>query len=282
MRRSSKAILILLSLASCNNNLQQQKGKLTDSIPANTSTIALAGENNPFPDTVYLPDKDKNYIGLLLFIPADEPFVYHNDEVLKNWEHKEWYGLVKKGDEYSIQKTKIRIESAYDIVVDEDSTEKTGWAVTSDLKTEVIIHFAEIGEIKEGNVRGIQTQSNIVKAGDTLAFQYNGIEYILFATADYKDRDNGEAYMNVANYKLFFNERNTVSKTKQLLFAAPRFDDAFPQILFIGDIDRDGKPDILLNAVWHYNEFAPALYLSGYAGEHELIKLVAMNSSVGC
>jgi hypothetical protein len=58
--------------------------------------------------------------------------------------------------------------------------------------------------------------------------------------------------------------------------------DATPQILFAGDLDRDGRLDLIFNTSDHYNVGQPTLFLSGAAGKGRLLRSVARFRSVGC
>ena len=59
-------------------------------------------------------------------------------------------------------------------------------------------------------------------------------------------------------------------------------DDATPRLLFAGDLDRDGRLDLILDTTWHYNVSRPTLFLSTLAREGELVREAAANESVGC
>ena len=59
-------------------------------------------------------------------------------------------------------------------------------------------------------------------------------------------------------------------------------DDAAPALLFAGDLDRDGRLDLILDTTDHYNLGRPTLYLSAPAHGAELVRPVASLSSVGC
>ena len=59
-------------------------------------------------------------------------------------------------------------------------------------------------------------------------------------------------------------------------------DEAAPGLLFAGDLDGDGALDLLFDVTDHYNLSAPTLFLSGAAGEGELVRAVAEQRSTGC
>jgi hypothetical protein len=54
------------------------------------------------------------------------------------------------------------------------------------------------------------------------------------------------------------------------------------RILFAGDIDGDGKFDLLIDTSRHYNASNPTLYLSKPAEKGKIIKPIGVFTSVGC
>jgi hypothetical protein len=67
-----------------------------------------------------------------------------------------------------------------------------------------------------------------------------------------------------------------------MLIAVPRFDDSMIQLLWAGDLDHDGKLDLLLDGSQKYNSFTPKLFLSSPSEESEIIKYVGEHASSGC
>jgi len=59
-------------------------------------------------------------------------------------------------------------------------------------------------------------------------------------------------------------------------------DDASPGLWFAGDLDRDGRLDLILDTTDHYNLSRPTLYLSTQAASGELAHRVAEHEAVGC
>lgn len=59
-------------------------------------------------------------------------------------------------------------------------------------------------------------------------------------------------------------------------------DDASPGLLFAGDLDRDGRLDLIFDVSDHYNVSRPTLFLSSRARDGELLHAVSTYESVGC
>ncbi|MDH3869752.1 MAG: hypothetical protein OET08_10295, partial [Desulfuromonadales bacterium] len=58
--------------------------------------------------------------------------------------------------------------------------------------------------------------------------------------------------------------------------------DASPRVLWAGDLDRDGRLDLLLDLTTHYNVSAPTLLLSSMAGKSKLVRPAAIFRTTGC
>lgn len=71
---------------------------------------------------------------------------------------------------------------------------------------------------------------------------------------------------------------NGAASTSQLRLG----DDAWPHLRWAGDIDRDGRLDLLIDTSDHYNVSQPTLFLSSRAKPGELVGVAALLRSVGC
>lgn len=60
------------------------------------------------------------------------------------------------------------------------------------------------------------------------------------------------------------------------------FGDAVPSLLFAGDMDRDGRVDLLLDTTDHYNLSRPTLFLSSAAKPGQQVAEVAQQQITGC
>jgi hypothetical protein len=81
--------------------------------------------------------------------------------------------------------------------------------------------------------------------------------------------DGETADGNIKNYTLSFCKKDC--RTKQILIARNLIESAIVSILFAGDLDDDGKPDIILNASHHYEYKKIMLFLSSTRENDELL-----------
>ena len=61
---------------------------------------------------------------------------------------------------------------------------------------------------------------------------------------------------------------------RQELYASGQATDPFAALEWIGDLDRDGRPDLLLSVRYHYSTVSHRLYLSSFAAGKELTRHV--------
>jgi hypothetical protein len=73
-------------------------------------------------------------------------------------------------------------------------------------------------------------------------------------------------------------------ESTQILRGAPAYDTEGrpPTLLWAGDMDKDGKLDLLMDITNHYNVSEIALFLSSLAGSGELVGNAGKLRSVGC
>jgi len=100
--------------------------------------------------------------------------------------------------------------------------------------------------------------------GKSFNFNYNNIVYTFQAEGEIAGSD-------IKNYTLSY--AKTDSPTKQTLVIHELIESTVVSILFIGDIDGDGEPDIILNATNHYEFLHIQLFLSSTKKKNELLHL---------
>lgn len=283
------AISGILALSAC-NNLQKAKANLTEPASSTTNTpeqvqsLSVVKLENSYAeqdtikyDTEYFPG-DMKFIAKLL-----RPGDFHEDEVQVTAEKKNWYGLFKGKSDWYLAKTKIKTTKVFDEIVDEDSlVDKTGWRVQTLNKDTSLILISGLNFLAGRKIKPVVLSKNIIYPGETLRFNYAGLSYKLFATGGKNKEQEDPEWFYVWNYKLYLSAKKNGKVKTELLVAAPRFNDTMTSIIFVGDIDGDGFPDLLIDTSNHYNSEEPTLYLSKPAEKGHLYKVVGKHSIVGC
>ncbi|MBI5473826.1 MAG: hypothetical protein HY961_15930 [Ignavibacteriae bacterium] len=83
----------------------------------------------------------------------------------------------------------------------------------------------------------------------------------------------------IENYKVIL---YSDQRRQTILNRARSYLDGSPTLRWAGDLDRDGRLDLLMDLTNHYNVSEPTLFLSSRAAANELVKKVASHRQVGC
>jgi hypothetical protein len=155
--------------------------------------------------------------------------------------------------------------------------------VASERKAMLLIHgLAPQGE----EVPTVDFRKNRIWPDETMSFELYGRRYVLRGEGIIEREntirtDTGEErWDEVRNYKLFLATEGSPESTdppEQTIVAMPSFNDQFVTIRWIGDLDGDQKPDMLLDISQHYEEEVVVLYLSSKAAEGELVGAAAVS-----
>jgi len=87
----------------------------------------------------------------------------------------------------------------------------------------------------------------------------------------------------ISNYYIVVKQDMNGYTVSQKLAVIPRLDNiGRPHLVWAGDLDRDGKIDLLYNFTEHYTATRFMLYLSTAAEEGQLVGLVAVLNTAGC
>lgn len=208
---------------------------------------------------------------------------FHGDEVEDDAATRKWWGLFQSPDHsFYLKKTDITQKRVYDPVLDEDETQPgTGWEIKTPGRDSCLLLFSGIQSLSAGKLdtaQGIRPQ--YLYPGEQWAFGIGDRNYTLKAEGTVKAIDEEEKV--VVNYRLWLETTENGQPKRQLLVAQPSFDDNMIELLWVGDIDRDGRPDFVFNLSYHYNVSHIGLFLSSGAAKGELVRFVGGHVSVGC
>lgn len=272
------SLLAGLAMA-CNSSKPAEQQTETHS---DTPAIAQVSEAPEFRDSVQydslsFPDiYDSSFTGRIIY-----PGVFHGDEVWDDTEGDKWLGLFKGMGKYYVAATPVTVKRVYDVVLDDDSTKEiTGREVFAGNKDSCLLLMSRMGEVlQEHDVNAARLPVNIINPGERTTINFNGTTYVLSATGEKRKQEHEE---RIWNYKLYLSTTKNGKTITQLLAAYPQFDDSMIELMFAGDIDGDGLLDLIIDNSPHYNSTTPTLYLSKPAAANQLLKIMAIHSSVGC
>ena len=183
---------------------------------------------------------------------------------------KDWVDLYKKDGQYFLAKPNYSIERGF--------AECTGDSTKILNSNRNTLLFINAPNLKLGEIRSVKFGKNKIWPTEKFSFTFNKVKYELRAEGKVLSSENvstdegSEIYQNVEDYKLFISSERG---SEQLFLKQASFNDTFVNLLFIGDIDRDGKPDFIFGANRDYEEERVILYLSSEADDGKLIKEVS-------
>ncbi|WP_158549408.1 hypothetical protein [Lysobacter silvisoli] len=215
------------------------------------------------------------------------PGQFHGDEPVGR-DGETWLALRVADGRASLTQTRLRVEAVEDPIGDEPG-ERTGKRVASALEPDPDAEGAQVVAYLRGGGLGAGPVSaaRMLQRGEAGHAPDDRFE---FAGAAYRIRsecspDDDGAFARSCTIRL------VAPGTEQVLAHMPGLreqgvlrlgDDASPTLIFAGDLDRDGKLDLIFDLTDHYNVSRPTLLLSSQAREGELLHAVSTYESVGC
>lgn len=214
----------------------------------------------------------------IIQVQTDNDFEILLPTQYRDWENKnevdilskDWSELYFKKGKYFLGKANYTIERGYS----ECSGDSTKIIHT---KTKTILLIGN-SSLKLGEINSFNIKKNKIWPTEKLTFTFENIEYTLRAegkiiSSERVHTDDGEEmYQKVEDYKLYISSKDAI---ETLFLEQASFNDTFVEILFIGDLDRDGKADFIFGTNRDYEEERVVLYLSSKADEGKLIKKVS-------
>ncbi len=209
----------------------------------------------------------------------------------------QWYGIFTKEDSSEIRKVKINIKKYHHPIFDSDLPEESEdvsgrelVVMEKEMPLFLVSGVKGIQEKKISSVKIIETEildrykdnfentsvMAFIKPTEELNASYND-DNIKF-TAEGNLENFNEDYITLDEpYRLFVNSENG---KHQLIDEVETFEleSHIYGFTWLGDLDNDGKIDVLLSTSNHYVVRAHALFLSSYAEKDEVIKNVATYS----
>ncbi len=202
---------------------------------------------------------------------------FHGTEVTER-SGLQWVGLYRTSDGFELRTTHVRMEPCFDPVVDADSTRKSGIRVSAD-RGEPLVLIRGIPSLVAGPVRAVISKPHFFSPGERQKVAIGRRQYQLAAKGKYDPARPAHDGL-VLGYGLRLIGPN--GRSQDLPVPSRFAEDGVPALLWAGDLDRDGKLDLLVDLTDHYNVREPALLLSSAATGRDLVQLVARFRTTGC
>lgn len=199
---------------------------------------------------------------------------YHGDE-LKAKAGSQWFGLYQEGkDNFRLKQTSVAITKCHDAIIDETPKELSGKKVTVSTKDAPLFLVEGVGALKAGKV--ITSAINLrehLQTGTKLKLNVGAKFSTMSVSGDVKEKEYRTNYTIVL-------ESNGVKQTilKHNQIGA----DTAPSLVWAGDLDGDGKLDLVMDTTDDYNVRDLTLFLSSKAKPGKLVEKVANQFSTGC
>ena len=177
--------------------------------------------------------------------------------------NKSWFDLYKKESKYYLGKANYHIEKGEDPC--------TGIFTKTIHSANNTLIFIKNTQLKSGVVHAIDFSKNKIWPNEKITFKYKNTTYTIRAEGDVisTEGEGLERYSVVENYKLYIATNNS---SESMFLEESSFNNSFVKLLFVGDIDADGKLDFIFKANRDYEEERVILYLSSEAKKGETIK----------
>lgn len=206
---------------------------------------------------------------------------FHSDQVqVKSGEI--WLGLFKNNKGFYLKKSKVKIRRVHDPIVDKEKKQKTGKSVSVKNKDKAIYLLRNARFLSEGKVETIFDGNNkSEKYSDYKELRAGFSKELKIGKETYTFR--AKKGVNEKGKKIIALTFENGNK-RQVIHSIEYYgdDDLIGTLQWLGDLDRDGKPDFFLSPWIQENTSKVNLYLSSQAQKGKLVKLVATYSTSGC
>lgn len=214
------------------------------------------------------------------------PGQFHGDEPVAR-DGESWLALQVDGNGALLVATTLKVRAVHDEVLDEAGA-RTSLEVSSQDGDGVIAYLRGAG-LKAGAIEPAAVASmDPAAAGLPYEVIFRGQLHRLYSHCEQQPRDahaqqpqfDCRIELRTGDHAQVFSRLSGYREPQAATVSLG--DDASPALLFAGDLDRDGKLDLIFNTTDHYNVSRPTLFLSSQSRPGELLHEVARYESVGC
>lgn len=235
-------LLTLFVLHSCQNDQ-----KTNNKVEANPPQASIDS-------TTYEPETNLEYI--LVKDQILYPSIYRDVEVKDIeavFKNGVWIELYKDNQGYAVDKAQYNIKH-----IEEEPC--SGFPAQEIISKRNTLLYFNIPTIPNGRVDSIAFSNPIIAPGQPLTFNYESNSYKLEASGiKFFDEENRNKKDLNYTLKLFMNDE----KEGKVLINQSDYNDTATELIFMGDLDKDGKVDFIFSSPRDYEEDRVLIILSG-------------------
>lgn len=245
----------LLLMQACHGPAPKQKDTPLDDTLVSTDSLSFVSKDSNMSASSAPADRSKGQVFLVrnyrIWEKEDPTAVLNSD----------WYDLYEREGKYYLDKVDYEIKNGYD-----DCAGVPSKSVESKRNSLLFLH---IKGLKAGPLDHIPVSHSEIWPKESVTYTFKNQVITLKATGDIKstevqtdEKGHERVFHQVVNYKLSYSygsENNAYP-----LFHIDQYDGVFMSTRFVGDIDRDGKIDIIFSNPSNYEEEAVLLFLSNH------------------
>ncbi|MDV2996494.1 MAG: hypothetical protein N4J56_006148 [Chroococcidiopsis sp. SAG 2025] len=258
------SILCLLLLVSCGD--REPDASISSQPPQQESAMSQSSEQKA-QTPIFITDYPRSYPLKLL-----KTGKFHGNEVQAK-SGEQWLGLFSTAKGFELLPTKIAVHTVRDYVLDTDETKKTGKEIILDEKYSPVFLVKGSIPLKPGIVKTVFLgNAKFSPNSPPLSVALNHESRNTYQIS-VKERQNPETIYHAL---LVYSGKDSIFQE-----ISSCCDDGSTALLWAGDLDRDGKLDLLIDISNHYHVSLLTLFLSS-TNQNKLLEPVAQFKTTGC
>jgi hypothetical protein len=198
-------------------------------------------------------------------VSDDVRFVFSEGFVPSDFEMSDWIGIYVDENGMYCKSTQATIKAVHDMWND-DENNLDATIIEDESKIPSVFLFSGITVPENFRVKSFNNIPNRILIGNSTQL------------GDYTLKADGEVTPEnqlPLTYRLTIMGSKNGKEIEQIIVDHEFLDDAMTAILWIGDLDADDIPDMIIDMSHKYSYSAPALFLSSQADDGDILKLVA-------